>query len=91
VRVLFDHGTPVSLRRLLTKHDVITAHELGWSQLNNRELLDSAEREGFTVLVTTDANLESPQQWRRIQQNRCGYVAAVDGATPGSYFEVEVP
>lgn len=106
MRVLFDQGTPVPLRRLLTQHDVITAHERGWSQLKNGELLDSAEKEGFAVLVTTDANLKYQQSltsrklaivvltttsWPRIQRVADAVVAAVDGAAPGTYFEVEIP
>jgi predicted nuclease of predicted toxin-antitoxin system len=106
VRVLFDQGTPVPLRRLLTQHEVITAHERGWSQLKNGELLDFAENEGFAVLVTTDANLKYQQNlksrklaiavltttsWLRIQRVVDAVVAAVDGAAPGTYFEVEVP
>jgi len=106
VRVLFDQGTPVPLRRLLTQHDVITAHERGWSQLKNGELLDSAEKEGFAVLVRTDANLKYQQSltsrklaivvltttsWPRIQRVADAVVAAVDGAAPGTYFEVEIP
>jgi predicted nuclease of predicted toxin-antitoxin system len=106
VRVLFDQGTPVPLRRLLSQHDVETAHERGWSQLKNGELLDSAEREGFGVLVTTDANLKYQQNlayrklaivvltttsWPRIQRVANAVVAAVNGAAPGSYSEVEIP
>jgi hypothetical protein len=106
VRVLFDQGTPVPLRRLLTQHEVATAHERGWSQLKNGELLDSAEKEGFAVLVTTDANLKYQQNltsrklaivvltttsWPRIQRVADAVVAAVDGATAGGYIEVEVP
>lgn len=106
MRVLFDQGTPVPLRRLLTQHEVITAHERGWSQLKNGELLDSAEKEGFAVLVTTDANLKYQQNltsrklaivvltttsWPRIQRVATAVVAAVDGAAPGTYFEVEIP
>ena len=106
MRVLFDQGTPVPLRRLLTQHEVTTAHERGWSQLKNGELLDSAEKEGFAVLVTTDANLKHQQNltsrklaivvltttsWPRIQRVADVVVAAVDGAAPGTYFEVEVP
>jgi len=105
VRVLFDQGTPVPLRRLLPQHEVTTAHERGWSQLKNGELLDSAEKEGFAVLVTTDANLKYQQNltsrklaivvltttsWPRIQRVADAVVAAVDGAAPGAYFEVEV-
>jgi len=106
VRVLFDQGTPVPLRRLLTQHEVITAHERGWSQLKNGELLDSAEKEGFAVFVTTDTSLKYQQNptsrqlaivvltttsWPRIQRVAAAVVAAVDGAAPGTYFEVEVP
>jgi len=58
VRVLFDQGTPVPLRQLLTRHDVSTAFERGWSRLKNGELLIAAESAGFAVLVTTDTNLK---------------------------------
>ena len=91
---------------MLTQHEVVTAHERGWSQLKNGELLDSAEKEGFAVLVTTDANLKYQQNlssrrlaivvltttsWPRIQHVAVAVVAAVDGATTGSYVEVEIP
>jgi hypothetical protein len=91
---------------MLTQHEVVTAHERGWSQLKNGELLEAAEREGFAVLVTTDANLKYQQDltsrklaivvltttsWPRIQRAAQAVVAAVDGATPGSYLEVEIP
>jgi hypothetical protein len=58
VRILFDQGTPVPLRRALTRHDVVTTHERGWSTHSNGELLDRAEQEGFEVFVTTDSHLK---------------------------------
>ncbi len=91
---------------MLTQHEVVTAHERGWSQLKNGELLDSAEKEGFAVLVTTDANLKYQQNltsrklsivvltttsWLRIQRVAEAVVTAVDGARAGSYIEVEIP
>ena len=91
---------------MLTQHEVATAHELGWSKLNNGELLDSAEKEGFAVLVTTDANIKYQQNlssrrialvvltttsWPRIQRAIGAVVAAVDGATAGTYVEVGIP
>ena len=106
MRVLFDQGTPVPLKGLLTQHEVVTAHERGWSTPKNGELLDSAEYEGFAVIVTTDANLKYQQNltsrriaivvltstsWPRIQRIAAAVVAAVDGAAEGSYTEVEVP
>ena len=48
MRILFDQGTPVPLRRHLTRHVVDTAFERGWSSLHNGELLDLAEQEGTT-------------------------------------------
>jgi hypothetical protein len=47
MRVLFDHGTPVPLRIFLPTHEIETAHEKGWSKLENGELLGGAEREFF--------------------------------------------
>lgn len=62
MRVLFDRGAPVPMRRLLSTHEISTAYELGWSTLKNGELLSMAEAAGFEVMVTTDRN----QSTRRI-------------------------
>ena len=43
MRILFDQGTPVPLRRYLEAHEVKTAAEMGWSRLTNGQLLDAAE------------------------------------------------
>ena len=106
MRVLFDQGTPVPLKELLVRHEVVTTHQRGWSTLKNGELLDYAEREKFAVIVTTDANLKYQQNltsrtmavvvlkstsWPRIQRVAAKIVAAVDGAEEGSYTEVEIP
>ena len=106
MRVLFDQGTPVPLRESLTRHEVATAYERGWSNLTNGELLDTAEKQGFEVLVTTDSNLKYQQNlksrriaivvlstpsWPRIQRAIAEVVGAVDAASEGSYTEVEIP
>ena len=57
MRVLFDRGTSVPLRQSLKNHEIATAFGRRWSQLNNGELLEVAEREGFDVLVSTDRDL----------------------------------
>ncbi len=57
MKILFDQGTPVRLRKLLSPHEVSTASELGWSQLTNGDLLSAAEREAFDLMITTDQNL----------------------------------
>jgi hypothetical protein len=106
VRVLFDQGTPIPLRRLLPEHEVSTAYELGWSTLKNGELLDAAEAHGFEVLVTTDTNLKYQQHiasrtiaivvlsttsWPRIKVAADLVIAAVNVATARTYAEVRVP
>jgi hypothetical protein len=69
MRILFDHGTPVPLRRILSAHTVSTAYELGWAHLDNGALLRAAEAE-FDAFITTDQNL-------RYQQNLCGRTLAI--------------
>ncbi|MGH8654013.1 MAG: hypothetical protein ACREYE_18420 [Gammaproteobacteria bacterium] len=49
------------MRESLTQHEVSTAYERGWSKLENSELLDAAEQDGFEVFVTTDKNLRHQQ------------------------------
>jgi hypothetical protein len=106
VRVLFDQGTPVPLRRHLNAYTVETAYERGWSALKNGELLRAAEEHGFDVLITTDTNLKYQQNlalrligivvlsttsWPRIRAASAAVNAAVDASTPGSYIKVAIP
>jgi hypothetical protein len=105
VRVLFDQGTPAPLRKALPDHQVETAFERGWSQLQNGELIAAAESAGFEVFVTTDHNLKYQQNlvhrrlaivvllttsWPRIQRALPEVVAAVKASAPGSYQEVAI-
>jgi len=105
VRVLFDQGTPVPLRRHLAHHEVTTVYELGWSTLQNGALISEAEAAGFEVLVTTDRSWKHQQNlrdrrlavvvllttsWPKIQTKVATVVAAIDGALGGSYSEVEI-
>ena len=103
MKVLFDQGTPVPLRRYLRPHEVTTAYELGWSTLQNGSLISQAEAAGFDVLITTDKNWKYQQNlserslaivvllstsWPKIQAKVFEVMVAVDGATKGSYTEV---
>lgn len=105
MKILFDQGTPVPLRRHLRRHEVTTAYELGWSTLQNGALISQAEAAGFETLVTTDRNLKYQQSlserrlavvvllstsWPKIQAKVSAVVMAVDEATLGSYIEVEI-
>jgi hypothetical protein len=102
MRVLFDQGTPAPLRRALAPHEVSTAFELGWSNLENGDLLRAAEGR-FEVLVTTDQNLRYQQNltgrqlailvlpttnWLEIQRHQDEVAAAVDSLPPGEYREL---
>jgi len=69
MKILFDHGTPVPLRREIFGHEIHTAYEMGWASLSNGDLLKAAET-SFDVLVTTDKNL-------RYQQNMTGRRLAI--------------
>jgi hypothetical protein len=105
MKILFDQGTPVPLRRHLPRHDVATAAEMDWSQLTNGELLAAATEAGFEVLVTTDQNLRYQQDlkertiavvvlmttsWPRISKQADKVAAAIAGVVSGDYIEVEV-
>jgi hypothetical protein len=104
--VLFDHGTPRSIARSLTGHTVKETRAQGWDRLNNGDLLKAAEEAGFDLLLTTDKNMRYQQNLKgrkiaivvlgnpqlpivRLHIQRV--VAAVNAATPGSYFLVEMP
>ncbi len=102
MRVLFDQGTPVPLRRVLGGHTISTAFEEGWAQLSNGELLNAAEA-AFDVLITTDQNLRYQQNltgrrlailvlpttsWPIIQTHSGEVVAAVDELQAGEFREL---
>ena len=51
----------------------------GWSDKDNGELLDLAEREGYEILVTTDQNLRHQQN---LTGRRIGIVVLLGTAWP---------
>ena len=104
MRILFDHGTPVPLRRELRGHTVSTAFELGWTELDNGLLLSQAEAQ-FDVLITTDQNLRCQQNlsgrrlailvlpttsWPTIRTHANQIVGALDALRPGDFVELEL-
>ena len=102
MRILFDQGTPVPLRRTLTSHQVSTAFEKGWANLENGDLLRVAEDQ-FDLFITTDQNLGHQQNlagrrlailvlpttnWRQIRQHVSEIAAAVNAMRSGDYREL---
>jgi len=72
--------------------------------MKNGELLSTAEREGFEVLVTTDQNLRYQQNlkecqlaivvlmttsWPRIERQVDKAIVAINSAKPGDYIELK--
>lgn len=103
MKVLFDQGTPVPLRRALPGHDVSTAYEMGWSTLTNGEFLAAAEAAGFAAIVTTDKNIRHQQSivgrrfgivvlpttdWSKIRRNGARVADALGTIRPGAVVEV---
>ena|SRR2546426_8884022 len=104
MKILFDQGTPVPLRRELSHHEVATLHEKGWSELSNGELLKAAEGE-FDALMTTDQNLRHQQNvaafrlavvvlsttsWPRISRHIDAVHDALGKVQPGAVIEVQI-
>jgi predicted nuclease of predicted toxin-antitoxin system len=105
MKILFDQGTPVPLRRSLTEHTVDTAYELGWSDFTNGDLLAIAEQNGYELLITTDQNLRYQQNlasrqiaivvllstsWPRIRLHIASIQDAVGNSIAGAYQEIVI-
>lgn len=99
MRILFDQGTPVPLRKYLTSHVVTTAYEKGWSQLSNGELLAVAARE-FDLFITTDKLMrEAPgnlailvlpfASWPKLEPHHRQIVSSIEQLRPGEYVLLE--
>jgi len=65
VRVLLDESVPRQLATELHGHDVRTVVQVGWTGIQNGELLRRSADAGFEVLVTMDRNLEHQQNVAR--------------------------
>ena len=105
MKILFDQGTPVPLRRFLLGHQVDTAYERNWSGLANGDLLAAAEGDGYDLLLTTDQNLRYQQNlsgrtiaivvlsstsWPRIQRQIPAIESVIGAAGPGTYQEITI-
>ena len=93
------------LRRHLVDHDVDTAAENGWSDLDNGDLIEMTERSGYEILVTTDQNLRYQQNfndrslsvvvllstaWPDIQLRTEEIRATIDEIRPGEFRDVSI-
>jgi hypothetical protein len=60
LRILLDACVPQGLRHSILADEVVTAHHMGWSDLDNGALLD-AVGDRFDVLITVDRGLPRQQ------------------------------
>ena len=105
MKILFDQGAPVPLRRHLHPHSVDTSAERGWSTLQNGDLLDQAESESYDAFITTDTHLKHQQNltgrkirilvltttsWPRISKKTKDIRDALKNLNEGGYTEVEI-
>jgi hypothetical protein len=104
MKILLDNNIPTKMRRMLMPRDVWTSAYMGWTLLQNGQLLTAAEGAGFELLVTADKNLAYQQnlkhrkialvvlstpRWSIIQNHAVTIRAAIDAATPGSFAAVD--
>lgn len=105
MKVLFDQGTTVPLRRYLHPHVVGTADERGWSRLQNGDLLGQAEFSQYDAFIATDSNLRYQQNlskrvirilvltttsWPRIREKTNEVRKALENLDEGGYFDLEI-
>lgn len=60
MRLLLDESVPRRLRQHLSRHEVKTVVEMGWSGIKNGTLLALAS-DGFDAFITVDKNLPYQQ------------------------------
>ena len=102
MRILFDQGVPLPLRKHFPSHTVATAFERGWSALENGASLAEAQRE-FDLFVTTDKNLRYQQNmanrriavavlpttpWPVLAKYVDTIGAQIDAVPPGGFVEI---
>ena len=105
MKILFDQGAPVPLRRHLHPHLVDTTFERGWSTLQNGDLLTQAESDHYDALITTDRNLKYQQNlsnciirilvltttsWPKIRKKANQVRKALESLDKGGYAEVDI-
>jgi len=62
-KVLLDENLPVKLKyRLQDVCEIYTVNDKGWNALENGELINAMQENGFDYLLTSDKNLQYQQK-----------------------------
>jgi hypothetical protein len=67
LKILFDQGTPLPLRKHLHPHSVDTTFERGWSLLENGNLISAAVNAGYELFITTDQNIKHQHNLEKLE------------------------
>lgn len=103
-RILLDHCTPVQVGTFFPEHSIDAAGALGWGEFKNGELLRSAEKSRYDLLITSERDfrrdrprlasptvavlLVLPNSWVRIRTKRREIRAAEENLGLGDFGEV---
>ncbi len=103
IRILLDQNIPRQVRTILDGYNVKTSLQMGWDTIENGDLLNVAERDGFDVFITADQNLQYQQRltgrrialvvlttnkWEIIRREADRLVACVASIRPGGFVTV---
>ena len=65
---------------------VDTVKERGWDRFANGDLIDSAEQDGYEILITTDQNMKHQQN---LASRRLSIIVLLSGAWPYTESRIE--
>jgi hypothetical protein len=106
MKILLDVCTPVQVRQALASHQVRTAVQMSWGELENGDLLRAAESAGFNLLIICDKNMRHQQNLANIKlailelwtdhrptlEKHWSYIrAAAENMRPGQYIALPPP
>jgi predicted nuclease of predicted toxin-antitoxin system len=105
MRIFLDNCMPAKIRKFLPGHEAETAYRKGWHSLENGQLLQAAEADGYDLFLTTDTNIFyqqnlagrkisivviNPGDWPAIKVQIDGVLQAIESATPGGFQVVNL-
>ena len=105
MKILLDECVPSPLRHLLSPHECVSTHQMGWAGVTNGELLRLAEPQ-FDLFITADQNLRyqqklvgrriailelSTNKFRRPQAAQHLFISTITSMRPGGFHILSIP
>jgi hypothetical protein len=103
MKIVFDKCVPRPLRGELPGHEILTAEEMNWGELENGDLIRAAEQQ-FEAIITSDQQWKYQQnlavrklailvlptnRWVIVRKLASKVRAALDKVRPGDYIEIK--